>query len=106
VDETFNRETRRLEEGKTIRDLPTYCTAWRAWSSFNRWGALVIWKMKNGFGVDRPVYPESIFYGGRFNTYLKVALSRFGPPAAVVDVTRTALNAVLTGRVTFSVVVL
>jgi len=25
VDETFNRVTRRLEEGETIRDLPTYC---------------------------------------------------------------------------------
>ncbi len=66
----------------------------------------VIWKMKNGFGIDRSVYLESIFYGGRFNTYWKVALSRFGPPAAVVDVTRTALNAELTGRVTLSVAVL
>src|SRR5215470_7816859 len=25
VDETFNRVTRKLEEGETIRDLPTYC---------------------------------------------------------------------------------
>jgi len=44
-------------------------TAWRAWSYFNRWSASVIWKMKNGFGVDRSVYLESIFYGGLFNGY-------------------------------------
>ena len=25
VDETFNRVTRKLEEGETIRDVPTYC---------------------------------------------------------------------------------
>jgi hypothetical protein len=25
VNETFNRATRNLEEGETIRDLPTYC---------------------------------------------------------------------------------
>jgi DNA-directed RNA polymerase specialized sigma24 family protein len=25
VDETFNRVTRKLEEGETIRDMPTYC---------------------------------------------------------------------------------
>ena len=25
VDETFNRVTRKLEEGETIRDIPTYC---------------------------------------------------------------------------------
>jgi hypothetical protein len=62
--------------------------------------------MKNGFGADRSVYPESIFYGGMFNAYMRVALSRFGPPAAVVDVSRNALNAELTGRVTFSVAVL
>jgi len=29
----------------------------------------VIWKMKNGFGVYRSVYPESILYGGLFNGY-------------------------------------
>jgi hypothetical protein len=27
VDETFNRVTRKLEEGESIRDLPTYCHA-------------------------------------------------------------------------------
>jgi molybdopterin-binding protein len=25
VDETFNRVTRKLEDGETIRDMPTYC---------------------------------------------------------------------------------
>ena len=52
------------------------------------------------------VYAEPIFLGGLFDGYSTFILSRFGPPAAVVNVIRTALNAELTGRVTGSVTVL
>jgi len=105
VDKTFNRVTRKLEDGETIRDLPTYCNGVARLVSLQSLERDS--NIRNWFSVDRvSVYTEPIFLGGMFNTYSTLTLSRFGPPAAVVDVTRNALNAELTGKLTLSVVVL
>jgi hypothetical protein len=67
VDETFNRVTRKLEDGETIRDLPTYCYGVARMVLLQSLERPSNMENKNGFGVDRSVYLESIFYGGRFN---------------------------------------
>jgi hypothetical protein len=62
VYETFNRVTWKLEEGEPINDAPTYCHGVARMvflQSLERPS-----NMENGFGVDRSVYLESIFYRG------------------------------------------
>jgi len=69
VDETFNRVTRKLEEGETIRDMPTYC-----------------------HGVARLVFLQSREHPGNKRVGLE-DLSMVAIPAPdVTDVRRECLN--------------
>jgi len=69
VDETFNRVTRKLEEGETIRDLPTYC-----------------------HGVARMVFLQSLEHPANKRVELE-GLSLIAPPEPDgADVRRECLN--------------
>jgi DNA-directed RNA polymerase specialized sigma24 family protein len=69
VDETFNRVTRKLEEGETIRDLPTYC-----------------------HGVARLVFLQSLEHPGNKRVELKELSIIEIPEPDVTDVRRKCLN--------------
>ena len=69
VDETFNRVTRKLEEGETIRDLPTYC-----------------------HGVARLVFLQSLEHPGNKRVELEDLSMIAIPEPDVTDVRREWLN--------------
>ena len=69
VDETFNRVTRKLEEGETIRDLPTYC-----------------------HGVARLVFLQSLEHPGNKRVGLEELSMIAIPEPDVTDARRECLN--------------
>jgi DNA-directed RNA polymerase specialized sigma24 family protein len=69
VDEIFNRVTRKLEEGETIRDLPTYC-----------------------HGVARLVYLQSLERPGNKRVELEELSMIAIPQPDLTDVRRECLN--------------
>ncbi len=69
VDETFNRVTRKLEEGETIRDLPTYC-----------------------HGVARMVFLQSLEHPGNKRVGLEELSMIAIPEPDVTDARRECLN--------------
>jgi DNA-directed RNA polymerase specialized sigma24 family protein len=69
VDETFNRVTRKLEEGETIRDAPTYC-----------------------HGVARLVFLQSLEQPGNKRVELEELSMIAIPEPDVTDVRRESLN--------------
>jgi DNA-directed RNA polymerase specialized sigma24 family protein len=69
VDETFNRVTRKLEEGETIRDMPTYC-----------------------HGVARLVFLQSLEHPGNKRVELKELSMIAIPEPDVTDLRRECLN--------------
>ena len=69
VDEIFNRVTRKLEEGETIRDLPTYC-----------------------HGVARMVFLQSLERPGNKRVGLEELSMIAIPEPAVTDVRRECLD--------------
>jgi DNA-directed RNA polymerase specialized sigma24 family protein len=69
VDETFNRVTRKLEEGETIRDLPTYC-----------------------HGVARLVFLQSLEHPGNKRVGLEELSMVAIPEPDVTDARREYLN--------------
>lgn len=69
VDETFNRVTRKLEEGETIRDAPTYC-----------------------HGVARLVFLQSLERPGNRRVELEELSIIAIPEPDVTDVRRECLN--------------
>jgi DNA-directed RNA polymerase specialized sigma24 family protein len=69
VDKTFNSVTRKLEEGETIRDVPTYC-----------------------HGVARMVFLQSLEYPGNKRVELEELSLIATPEPDVTDVRRECLN--------------
>ena len=69
MDETFNRVTRKLEEGETIRDMPTYC-----------------------HGVARLVFLQSLERPGNKRVALEGLSMIATPEPDVADVRREFLN--------------
>jgi DNA-directed RNA polymerase specialized sigma24 family protein len=69
VDETFNRVTRKLEEGETIHDLPTYC-----------------------YGVARLVFLQSLERPGNKQVGIEELSMVAIPEPDVTDVRREYLN--------------
>jgi len=69
VDETFNRVTRKLEEGETIRDAPTYC-----------------------HGVARLVFLQSLEHPGNKRVGLEELSMSVIPGPDITDARRECLN--------------
>ena len=62
MDEAFNRVTRKLEDGETIRDLPTYCYGVARMVVLQSRERPSNMENEKWIRVDRSVYLESIFF--------------------------------------------